>query len=237
MTSSLMDPTADFNEDENSAGPCKKSSSEECTSVSNTEEVWMDAKFFNSRTAVQRNSRQLNIQNTTSDDDLSDECSIIVESRQGTDVESDKGTRIDNGSEDTSISREPEQQDSSHYLFLIISCGYMLPWTSLGSLISYYKATYGASFYVKLYCAYYLPGLPIAMLQYRYDNYVDSIFSSQWTYLFRGLTSYMIMIGILISMIFIKSEATLILLFSVLGQQHDFEMKNTTADSDITVSR
>ncbi len=52
------------------------------------------------------------------------------------------------------------------YSFIFISFGYMLPWTALGSLISYFKYVYSAQFYVKLYCAYYLPGLPVAIIQY-----------------------------------------------------------------------
>lgn len=101
--------------------------------------------------------------------------------------------------------------------FMLMSCGYMLPWTSLGSLITYYKATYSASFYVKLYCAYYLPGLPISLLQYKYDVYLDLKYGSQRTYLFRGMISYIVMMGILVSLIWLKSRIALIILFILLG--------------------
>ena len=120
-------------------------------------------------------------------------------------------------SDETETNNDSEPSDCFLFLFVLISFGYMLPWTALGSLISYYKARYGASFYVKLYCAYYLPGLPFALLQYKYDTYVDSIFSSKYTYLFRGLLSYVIVIGVLVTMIFSPSEKMLILLFSLLG--------------------
>lgn len=122
--------------------------------------------------------------------------------------------------DDTVREHDRDPPESFLLLFLLISFGYMLPWTSLGSLISYYKATYSSSFYVKLYCAYYIPGLPIALLQYRYDTYMDSIFSSRWTYLFRGLTAYFIMMGVLVSMIFMRSENLLIILFGLLGKIH-----------------
>jgi hypothetical protein len=56
------------------------------------------------------------------------------------------------------------------FLFLMTSFGYMLPWTSLGSLISYYKETYGADFYVLIYFCYYLPGLPISIFQLQQNN-------------------------------------------------------------------
>ena len=120
-------------------------------------------------------------------------------------------------SEETETNNGSEPSDCFLFLFLLISFGYMLPWTALGSLISYYKAKYGANFYVKLYCAYYLPGLPFALLQYKYDTYVDSVFSSKYTYLFRGLLSYIIVIGVLVAMIFSPSEKMLIVLFSLLG--------------------
>jgi hypothetical protein len=120
--------------------------------------------------------------------------------------------------DDTVTEHDRDPPESFLFLFLLISFGYMLPWTSLGSLISYYKATYSASFYVKLYCAYYIPGLPIALLQYRYDTYMDSLFSSRYTYLFRGLTAYSIMMGVLVSLIYFRSENLLIILFGLLGK-------------------
>lgn len=101
--------------------------------------------------------------------------------------------------------------------FMLMSCGYMLPWTSLGSLITYYKATYSASFYVKLYCAYYLPGLPISLLQYKFDVYLDLKYGSQNTYMFRGMISFILMMSILIALVWLKSRTALILLFVGLG--------------------
>lgn len=102
-------------------------------------------------------------------------------------------------------------------VFMLISCGYMLPWTSLGSLITYYKATYSADFYVKLYCAYYLPGLPISLLQYKYDVYLDLKHGSQNTYLLRGMISYIVMMSVLVLLVWMKSRTALIFLFTLLG--------------------
>jgi len=101
--------------------------------------------------------------------------------------------------------------------FLLISFGYMVPWTSLGSLISYFKHTYNANFYNKLYCAYYLPGLPVAVLQHLYDGAVDMRIGSRTAYLLRGVISFLIMIAILISMVWWREQNTLILLFVTLG--------------------
>ena len=112
-------------------------------------------------------------------------------------------------------------EDSSHiYIdiaFLFISFGYMLPWTSLGSLISYYKETFNANFYVKLYCAYYLPGLPVALLQLKYDGNLDLKYGSKNTYLWRGLFAYVSMIIILILMVWFNQPVILLLLFTLLG--------------------
>ncbi len=101
--------------------------------------------------------------------------------------------------------------------FVFISFGYMLPWTALGSLISYYKFNYGANFYVKIYCAYYLPGLPIALLQYRYDEYLDGVYGSKNTYMFRGVFSFTCSALILFSMLWFTTEMHLIALFTLLG--------------------
>jgi hypothetical protein len=87
---------------------------------------------------------------------------------------------VDDDDTDNTIAREQKDKlinlkvpKNLEIIFLFISFGYMLPWTSLGSLISYYKNTYSANFYVKLYCAYYLPGLPVALLQHRFDSYLE----------------------------------------------------------------
>jgi len=58
-------------------------------------------------------------------------------------------------------------------LWLLVACGYMVPFTSIGSLIAYFNYTYGPKFYVKLYCAFYLPGWPISELQRRFDESFD----------------------------------------------------------------
>lgn len=54
-----------------------------------------------------------------------------------------------------------------------------------GSLIAFFKARQGASFYVQMYCAFYLPGLPISLLQQRYDEQIEQRFGSGNAYMFR----------------------------------------------------
>jgi len=101
--------------------------------------------------------------------------------------------------------------------FLIISFGYMLPWTSLGSLISYYKYRYGASFYVKIYCAYYLPGLPVALVQYQYDEFLNNLYGSKNAYKWRGFICFVVMVTILLCLSWVVSEIPLIFMFALLG--------------------
>eukprot|EP01038_Epipyxis_sp_PR26KG_P013351 gene13351-17907_t len=101
--------------------------------------------------------------------------------------------------------------------FLCISFGYMLPWTALGSLITYYKYQYNVNLYIKLYTAFYLPGLLVAVLQYRYDEYFDNIYKSKNTYMIRGIICYSIMSMVLFSLLWFKSESVLIFLFVTLG--------------------
>mmetsp|Transcript_53057 Transcript_53057/g.147185 ORF Transcript_53057/g.147185 Transcript_53057/m.147185 type:complete len:276 (-) Transcript_53057:913-1740(-) len=62
--------------------------------------------------------------------------------------------------------------------WILVSTGYMVSWTSIGSLIAYFKARQGARFYVKLYCCFYLPGLPVSLLQQKYDEKLDKMFGS-----------------------------------------------------------
>ena len=70
-------------------------------------------------------------------------------------------------------------------LWVLIACGYMVPWTSIGSLISYFAAEYGPGFYVKLYCCFYLPGWPMSELQSRFDEGFDRQIGSSRAFFLR----------------------------------------------------
>ena len=79
---------------------------------------------------------------------------------------------------DTKLKKSGNPDDQTlPFLYIIcfwaVSFAYMCAWTSFGSLISYYKHQYGSEFYTKIYIAYYLPGLPVCLLQYKFDTYHD----------------------------------------------------------------
>lgn len=101
--------------------------------------------------------------------------------------------------------------------FWAVSFGYMCAWTSFGSLISYYKNHFGPGFYTQIYCAYYLPGLPVCLLQYKYDTFFDIKYGSHHTFLLRGVLYISVMVFIIISMILLESRVLLILSFVMLG--------------------
>ncbi len=101
--------------------------------------------------------------------------------------------------------------------FFALSFGYMCAWTSFGSLISYYKHQFGPKFYTIIYCAYYLPGLPVCLLQYKYDTFFDVKYGSQHTFLLRGVLYISSMVLVIVGMILLKSRLLLILSFSMLG--------------------
>jgi len=102
-------------------------------------------------------------------------------------------------------------------LFGVVSFGYMCAWTSLGSLISYYKAHYGPSLYNRIYCAYYLPGLPVALLQHKYDNAIDRALGSRNAYMARGVVSLNTVVFAILSLVWVTNEIALIFLFALLG--------------------
>ena len=87
--------------------------------------------------------------------------------------------------------------------WIAISCGYMVSWTSIGSLISYFKARQGAAFYVALYCAFYLPGLPVSLLQQRFDEKFDRRLGSAKAFMLRVSFSMAVKICILFIMPFV----------------------------------
>lgn len=103
------------------------------------------------------------------------------------------------------------------FCFWVIAFSYMCAWTSFGSLVPYYKRHYSAFVYNLIYCAFYLPGLPICILQYKFDSYYDSKYGSQDTYLLRGVFFLTVSIIMVVSMIWIERDWLLILAFVILG--------------------
>ena len=95
----------------------------------------------------------------------------------------------------------------------------MLPWTALGSLISYYKILYVANFYLDIYISYYILGLPISILQYLYDDTLDRSYTSYRTYIYRGIICYSMMIMIILSLIWIHNRYFIVFLFGMLGKK------------------
>lgn len=70
---------------------------------------------------------------------------------------------------------------------------------------------------MKIYCAYYLPGLPVALVQFQYDEYWNSLYGSKFAYKWRGCFCFIVMIAVLISLSWIESEIILIYVFMLLG--------------------
>lgn len=89
-------------------------------------------------------------------------------------------------------------------LWVFISCGYMVSFTSIGSLIGYFKATQGSHFYVQLYCAFYLPGLPVSLLQQYNDGAFDRRLGSQPAFLVRVLVGMAVQIAVLFALPFLE---------------------------------
>ena len=111
--------------------------------------------------------------------------------------------KMEKGGEDTETLDRLVQRINP--LWIAISCGYMVSWTSIGSLISYFKARQGAAFYVALYCAFYLPGLPVSLLQQRFDENIDRRFGSANAFMFRVCFSMVVKILMLFILPFIPS--------------------------------
>lgn len=108
------------------------------------------------------------------------------------------------------------------FLFVIVACSYNLAWTAVGSLIRYYSAKYGASFFVYLNVAFYAVGLPVTYAQRNFDTYYDTLLGSADTFLMRVFLLLFISIGLLLcapiteqmSMIFVAMGVGLCTWFS-----------------------
>lgn len=121
----------------------------------------------------------------------------------------------------SSTPHQEEHTDTIHPFFLIgfllISFGYMLPWTALGSLISYYKYNYSAKFYVALYCGFYLPGFPVSIFQYLWNEKIDRWYGSQNSFFTRGVIGFTLLAFVLFSMLWVDQRVAMVILFSLLG--------------------
>lgn len=135
------------------------------------------------------------------------------------DIESYSTTNESSNRTNNSSSSDSKEFMSPWFMaaFLFISFGYMLPWTALGSLISYFKYTYSARFYVMIYCAYYLPGLPVSIVQYMCNEKVDRWYGSQNAFFTRGVIGYCALVTVLFTLLWVDGEVGLVLLFGVLG--------------------
>jgi len=85
-------------------------------------------------------------------------------------------------------------------LFSLISMAYMFPWTAIGALVTYFTNVYGSLYYTYVNIAFYSVGLPLALLQLKYDQNYDSSFGSLQAFKFRLLFAFLLMICVLLLM-------------------------------------
>lgn len=102
------------------------------------------------------------------------------------------------------------------FYFVIVSFAYMTPWTSIGSLITYFTCSYGPSYFVYLNVAFYCSGLPVALFQRRFDSYYDTIYGSKYMYRLRVYIGLLLDMGLLIAAPF-AGYVTFILIVFVIG--------------------
>ena len=93
----------------------------------------------------------------------------------------------------------------------------MAPWTALGSLVAYFKARYGPAFFVKLNCAYYLVGLPIALAQQWVDEALDAALGSTRVYLWRNVAALALAAVVLLALPLVDTEGVVLALVALLG--------------------
>ena len=84
-------------------------------------------------------------------------------------------------------------------LFFFSGLGSSLCYIATLSSLVYYKARYGPQSYIYINLAVYLPLLPVALAQARYDQDVDRLVGSANAFLCRGVVGYVLSIGALAS--------------------------------------
>lgn len=114
----------------------------------------------------------------------------------------------------SSSSRSPPPLAALAPCFGLVSLAYMAPWTALGSLVAYFKARYGPDFFVRLNCAFYLAGLPIALAQQWGDEALDAALGSTRAYLWRNVTALALAAVVLA---LVDTESVVLALVALLG--------------------
>ena len=84
-------------------------------------------------------------------------------------------------------------------LFFFSGLGSSLCYIATLSSLVYYKVRYGPQSYIYINLAVYLPLLPVALAQARYDQDVDRLVGSANAFLCRGVVGYVLSIGALAS--------------------------------------
>ena len=100
----------------------------------------------------------------------------------------------------STITKEKDVPFIYSLLCWLVALGYMSPWTFVGSLISYFKTNADANYYVELFAAYYFAGLPVSLMQQKFDSSLDMRFGSARMYLFRGQLAFFIMFVVVLVM-------------------------------------
>lgn len=101
--------------------------------------------------------------------------------------------------------------------FGLLSLAYMAPWTALGALVAYFKARHGPDFFVKLNCAYYLVGLPVALAQQWGDEALDARVGSARAYLGRNVAALAVAAAVLLALPLAEAEGAVLALVALLG--------------------
>lgn len=118
------------------------------------------------------------------------------------------------GSPPHATDSEPQKHDTDISVadmccFLAVAVGTQTSFIFIGGLVSYIKQQRSASFFMILYCCYYLPGLPMALLQQSADIIYDRKCGSRYSFVFRGsvLLSSVMLLTVLLQSYLLRDYA------------------------------
>lgn len=86
--------------------------------------------------------------------------------------------------------RAPKSRKLEGFLFFVCGIGSTIAWTAILANLVFYTVHLGASSFIYLNLAVYIPSFPIALAQAKWDSEFDQKYQSLNTFLFRGTLSY-----------------------------------------------
>jgi len=101
---------------------------------------------------------------------------------------------------------EPPGRMLINFYFLMCGIGMSMAWYSISAAVGFFVKKFGAAVYTEFLAAYFIPALPLTLLQTRYDDVFDRKYGSKPSYNIRMYAAFGTLFASAISIPFLPYE-------------------------------